>query len=211
MCFFIRKPPKKGFLPKYCVHKDTARYVLSYSKPLELLLSVKSDFSKISISNNICIILFFIHTQKCNFSATLFWNTLLCQRLFPIKLYFCSRKRRKSSLKSATKPFNILLACTCPLLLKADKLRQKHPNLPTIPPYPTMRLETIRSIIPISLGVIQNQSGIHLRKHCYRYRYSAHTALMFWSTWLVQRQTWRQTLLCDLLHWVRTSLRQVFG
>ena len=25
------------FLPKYCVHKDTARYVLSYSKPFELL------------------------------------------------------------------------------------------------------------------------------------------------------------------------------
>ena len=25
------------FLLKYCVHKDTARYVLSYSKPLELL------------------------------------------------------------------------------------------------------------------------------------------------------------------------------
>jgi hypothetical protein len=31
-----------------------------------------------------------------------------------------------------------------------DKLRLKYPLLPTIPPYPTMRLETIRSIIPIS-------------------------------------------------------------
>ena len=28
------------------------------------------------------------------------------------------------------------------------------------------------------VGIIQNQSGIHLRKHYYRYRYSAHTALM---------------------------------
>ena len=28
------------FLPKHCVHKDTARYVLSYSKPLELLTKV---------------------------------------------------------------------------------------------------------------------------------------------------------------------------
>ena len=25
------------FFPKHCVHKDTARYVLSYSKPFELL------------------------------------------------------------------------------------------------------------------------------------------------------------------------------
>ena len=54
-------------------------------------------------------------------------------------------------LKSATKPFNVLLACTSPLITElADKLRQKHPNQPTISPYPTMRLEAIRSIIPIS-------------------------------------------------------------
>ena len=55
------------------------------------------------------------------------------------------------NLKSATKPFNVLLACTSPLITElADKLRQKHPNQPTISPYPTMRLEAIRSIIPIS-------------------------------------------------------------
>lgn len=54
-------------------------------------------------------------------------------------------------LKSATKPFNVLLACTRPLITElSDKLRQKHPLLPTTSPYPTMRLETIRSIIPIS-------------------------------------------------------------
>ena len=52
---------------------------------------------------------------------------------------------------------------------------------------------------PQVVGVIQNQSGIHLCKHYYRYRYSAHTALMSWSTWLVQRQTWRQTLLSQNL------------
>ena len=28
------------------------------------------------------------------------------------------------------------------------------------------------------VGIIQNLSGKHLRKHYYRYRYSAHTALM---------------------------------
>ena len=52
---------------------------------------------------------------------------------------------------------------------------------------------------PQVVGVIQKQSGIHLCKHYYRYRYSAHTALMSWSTWLVQRQTWRQTLLSQNL------------
>ena len=55
------------------------------------------------------------------------------------------------TLKSATKPFNVLLACTRPLITELSyKLRQKCPLLPTTPPYPIMRLETIRSIIPIS-------------------------------------------------------------
>ena len=54
-------------------------------------------------------------------------------------------------LKSATKPFNVLLACTRPFITELSyKLRQKRPLLPTTPPYPIMRLETIRSIIPIS-------------------------------------------------------------
>lgn len=70
------------------------------------------------------------------------------------KLLFdlCPFNRNKNmSLKSATKPFNVLLACTRPLITElSDKLRQKHPLLPTTSPYPTMRLETIRSIIPIS-------------------------------------------------------------
>ena len=55
------------------------------------------------------------------------------------------------TLKSATKPFNVLLACTRPLITELSyKLRQKCQLLPTTPPYPIMRLETIRSIIPIS-------------------------------------------------------------
>ena len=55
------------------------------------------------------------------------------------------------SLKYATKPFNVLFACTRPIITKlSDKLRPKHPLLPTTTPYTTMRLETIRSIIPIS-------------------------------------------------------------
>ena len=43
------------------------------------------------------------------------------------------------NLKSATKPFNVLLACTHPLITEfADNLNLKHPLLPTISPYPTM-------------------------------------------------------------------------
>ena len=55
------------------------------------------------------------------------------------------------SLKSATKLFSVLLASKRPLITElADKLRLKYPLLPTISPCPTMRLEAIRSIIPIS-------------------------------------------------------------
>ena len=57
----------------------------------------------------------------------------------------------KLSLKSATKLFSVLLASKRPLITElADKLRLKYPLLPTISPCPTMRLEAIRSIIPIS-------------------------------------------------------------
>ena len=57
----------------------------------------------------------------------------------------------KFTLKSATKLFSVLLASKRPLITElADKLRLKYPLLPTISPCPTMRLEAIRSIIPIS-------------------------------------------------------------
>ena len=56
-----------------------------------------------------------------------------------------------NTLKSATKLFSVLLASKRPLITElADKLRLKYPLLPTISPCPTMRLEAIRSIIPIS-------------------------------------------------------------
>ena len=55
------------------------------------------------------------------------------------------------NLKSATKLFSVLLASKRPLITElADKLRLIYPLLPTISPCPTMRLEAIRSIIPIS-------------------------------------------------------------
>lgn len=58
---------------------------------------------------------------------------------------------KEIALKSATKLFSVLLASKRPLITElADKLRLKYPLLPTISPCPTMRLEAIRSIIPIS-------------------------------------------------------------
>ena len=46
---------------------------------------------------------------------------------------------RKYILKSATKPLNVLIAFTRPLITEfADNLNLKHPLLPTISPYPTM-------------------------------------------------------------------------
>ncbi|MCS2903794.1 DUF4252 domain-containing protein [Phocaeicola vulgatus] len=59
--------------------------------------------------------------------------------------------KERFNLKSATKLFSVLLASKRPLITElADKLRLKYPLLPTISPCPTMRLEAIRSIIPIS-------------------------------------------------------------
>ena len=58
---------------------------------------------------------------------------------------------QKCNLKSATKPLNVLIAFTRPLITEfADNLNLKHPLLPTISPYPTMWLEAIHNIIPIS-------------------------------------------------------------
>ena len=75
--------------------------------------------------------------------------------VIPVYRYFTAKKKLVSendvNLKSATNPFNVLLACTRPLITELSyKLRQKCQLLPTTPPYPIMRLETIRSIIPIS-------------------------------------------------------------
>ena len=66
-------------------------------------------------------------------------------------IYLAIRLQFYSALKSATKLFSVLLASKRPLITElADKLRLKYPLLPTISPCPTMRLEAIRSIIPIS-------------------------------------------------------------
>ena len=73
----------------------------------------------------------------------------IIQILVAITLLGCTDE--EIFLKSATKLFSVLLASKRPLITElADKLRLKYPLLPTISPCPTMRLEAIRSIIPIS-------------------------------------------------------------
>ncbi|MFR2225312.1 MAG: DUF6452 family protein [Bacteroides xylanisolvens] len=53
--------------------------------------------------------------------------------------YFQSMECGYMILKSATKPLNVLIAFTRPLITEfADNLNLKHPLLPTISPYPTM-------------------------------------------------------------------------
>ena len=72
-------------------------------------------------------------------------------------------------LKSATKPFYVLLACTRPLVTElSDKLRSKHPLLPTTS-YLTLKLETIhlhdknRHSEVFAIDILDNLGGIHLR------------------------------------------------
>lgn len=59
-------------------------------------------------------------------------------------------------LKSATRPFNVLLACTHPLITGlADDLNRNTHLRSTISPYPTMRLETKPVLEPhVKLGGI---------------------------------------------------------
>lgn len=92
------------------------------------------------------------------------WDVCLSQNIMCIGwdemgnlLEYASKKEMAArlqeiyDLKSATKLFSVLLASKRPLITElADKLRLKYPLLPTISPCPTMRLEAIRSIIPIS-------------------------------------------------------------
>ena len=73
------------------------------------------------------------------------------------------------NLKSATKPFNVLLACTRPLVTElSDKLRPKHPLLPTTS-YLTLKLETIHlhhkshHSEVFAIDILDNLGGIHLR------------------------------------------------
>ena len=96
----------------------------------------KSDYEKLVEGSKITKGMFAVHQKKNDYYFEI--PTSLLGRDLLI-------------LKSATKLFSVLLASKRPLITElADKLRLKYPLLPTISPCPTMRLEAIRSIIPIS-------------------------------------------------------------
>ena len=66
-------------------------------------------------------------------------NSLICERTEKTESLYEYLKYYFLNLKSATKPLNVLIAFTRPLITEfADNLNLKHPLLPTISPYPTM-------------------------------------------------------------------------
>ena len=111
----------------------------------------KEILKKVGYNKNIDRICFIIgnhHTpSKINgLDFQIQWEADLLENLMVM-----DKEKEQENLKSATKLFSVLLASKRPLITElADKLRLKYPPLPTISPCPTMRLEAIRSIIPIS-------------------------------------------------------------
>ena len=111
----------------------------------------KEILKKVGYNKNIDRICFIIgnhHTpSKINgLDFQIQWEADLLENLTVM-----DKEKEQENLKSATKLFSVLLASKRPLITElADKLRLKYPLLPTISPCPTMRLEAIRSIIPIS-------------------------------------------------------------
>ena len=71
-----------------------------------------------------------------SYTDTAVWGDLSLAESF---LNYCYLRVEAENLKSATKPLNVLIAFTRPLITEfADNLNLKHPLLPTISPYPTM-------------------------------------------------------------------------
>ena len=116
------------------------------SRANKALMDAISDMGEVAIYN-----LYEMRVEDA-FNAEI-WSTIISHAsalVFQFPFYWMSAPSLLN-LKSATKLFSVLLASKRPLITElADKLRLKYPLLPTISPCPTMRLEAIRSIIPIS-------------------------------------------------------------
>ena len=116
------------------------------SRANKALMDAISDMGEVAIYN-----LYEMRMEDA-FNAEI-WSTIISHAsalVFQFPFYWMSAPSLLN-LKSATKLFSVLLASKRPLITElADKLRLKYPLLPTISPCPTMRLEAIRSIIPIS-------------------------------------------------------------
>ena len=87
-------------LPKHGIHKDTARYVLSYSKPFELLSKINVDFLPKSENQTTCVsflplnihksVIFLPITSEIHFCVKVFLShvlTFALRKIHNIKSY----------------------------------------------------------------------------------------------------------------------------
>jgi len=87
------------FFPKHCVHKDTARYVLSYSKPFELLSKINVDFLPKSENQATCVSFLSLNTHKSVIFLPITSEIHFCVKVFCHKLHtFASEKNKNRKI-----------------------------------------------------------------------------------------------------------------
>ena len=87
------------FFPKHCVHKDTARYVLSYSKPFELLSKINVDFLPKSENQAKCVSFLSLNIHKSVIFLPITSEIHFCVKVFCHKLHtFASEKNKNRKI-----------------------------------------------------------------------------------------------------------------
>ena len=119
-----------------CIYKKNIYIFEPATIVLGLTIITYAVAPLISINTNDLTINGFYVFDGC-VEATIIYILAFCLFLF---IYYSQPPISFNSiLKSATKPLNVLIAFTRPLITEfADNLNLKHPLLPTISPYPTM-------------------------------------------------------------------------
>ena len=105
----------------------------------KLINEYEEILSSIHYQSNIsCTELIHVITREQQKKGITF-NTVVKEYLSMMEADDRKKSHKLYNLKSATKPLNVLIAFTRPLITEfADNLNLKHPLLPTISPYPTM-------------------------------------------------------------------------
>ena len=86
-------------LPKHGVHKDTARYVLSYSKPFELLSKINVDFLPKSENQATCVSFLPLNIHKSVIFLPITSEIHFCVKVFCHKLHtFASEKNKNRKI-----------------------------------------------------------------------------------------------------------------
>lgn len=86
-------------LPKHGVHKDTARYVLSYSKPFELLSKINVDFLPKSENQATCVSFLSLNIHKSVIFLPITSEIHFCVKVFCHKLHtFASEKNKNRKI-----------------------------------------------------------------------------------------------------------------